>query len=720
MKILMCATRMTHGGAETHIITLAAALRRRGHTVVVCSSGGELEEALLERRIPHFTLPLDKKDPLSVISSVRRLTSVARALEIDVVHAHGRIPAYICKLASRFSPAFPPVLVTCHGIYPQNSHSYWGDRTVAVSEDVARYLGEAYSIDEKKIDIIPNGVDIPERMVQMSTSLIRMIAVSRLDSDSSRTAVELIELMREFGIDHPHLSLTVVGGGSQYEALSSLADEVNSELGRTAIAMLGRRSDVIDLLCEHDVFIGSGRAALEAMAVGLPVILCGEHGIHGVLTPDEIVSAALDNFTCRRESDDDYGHRLADAIDDMLILPLSIRKKLGRKLSDAVRRDFSSDMVAKRIEASYLKVRREVRGLVSICGYYGAGNSGDEAILSVILSSIPENVHAAVMSFSPHSAEENARRGVRYINRFNIFSVISVLKRSSLLILGGGTLLQDRTSRRSLAYYLFIAALAKRFGAKVALYSNGLEKLRSHSSEKAVGRLLARADHISLRDSASYDYAKKLGAPEKRLMLSADAAMLLEPAELMPECASEIKDEFFVISPKKLYKRLQNNKNREILYELCEAIDVISEQTGLLGVILPMSDEDIPLCREVMTLTATAIAMPRLDADDAAALISRAEFVISMRLHAALIASSVGVPAVCLSNDPKLHGFCRYADQPPTILVDGKPLRSRKIISAVAMAIKHHNDVVARVSARAVRLRRLARYDAERLKKIIY
>jgi glycosyltransferase involved in cell wall biosynthesis len=96
MNILICATRMSIGGAETHILSLARSFRAIGHKVCVASSGGEYVSALKDFGIPHVRLPLDKKDPSSVLKCTRAIYKMVRERRFDVIHAHGRIPSFVC------------------------------------------------------------------------------------------------------------------------------------------------------------------------------------------------------------------------------------------------------------------------------------------------------------------------------------------------------------------------------------------------------------------------------------------------------------------------------------------------------------------------------------------------------------------------------------------------------------------------------------------------
>ena len=91
MKILMCTDALGYGGAETHILSLCAELKKLGHTVAVASPGGELVNSLMEANIPHFSLPPIKKTPISLIKWRKKLKKIIRRCGFEVLHAHARL-----------------------------------------------------------------------------------------------------------------------------------------------------------------------------------------------------------------------------------------------------------------------------------------------------------------------------------------------------------------------------------------------------------------------------------------------------------------------------------------------------------------------------------------------------------------------------------------------------------------------------------------------------
>ena len=119
--------------------------------------------------------------------------------------------------------------------------------------------------------------------------------------------------------------------------------------------------------------------------------------------------------------------------------------------------------------------RDGVRDGVLICGAYGFGNAGDDAILQAIIGEMRRiDAHMPVTVISRRPKDTRSAYGVNACNRFHYLAIRRVLRRSQLFISGGGSLMQDVTSRMSLWYYLSTIRLAHRCGCKVQMYGCGI------------------------------------------------------------------------------------------------------------------------------------------------------------------------------------------------------------------------------------------------------
>ena len=161
MKILMTLMGLQIGGAETHVVELARELTRRGHTVIVASNGGVYESQLSAEGIRHVQIPMHRRHPGDMLRSLRLLKKLIREEQPTLVHAHARIPAFLCGILHR-QMGFP-FITSAHWVFEVTPLlrliTDWGQRTVAVSEDIKTYLMEGYGIPADQIHVTINAVD---------------------------------------------------------------------------------------------------------------------------------------------------------------------------------------------------------------------------------------------------------------------------------------------------------------------------------------------------------------------------------------------------------------------------------------------------------------------------------------------------------------------------------------------------------------------------------
>src|SRR5579862_5696826 len=116
----------------------------------------------------------------------------------------------------------------------------------------------------------------------------------------------------------------------------------------------------------------------------------------------------------------------------------------------------------------------------TVSGYYGCGNAGDEAVLAGIKEALQRQAgdEAQMIVLSQNPAETRRLHGLAAVDRMSLSMVRRVLSETDLLLSGGGSLLQDTTSIRSLLYYLWIARTAYSIGKPVMFYAQGIGPLR--------------------------------------------------------------------------------------------------------------------------------------------------------------------------------------------------------------------------------------------------
>lgn len=329
------------------------------------------------------------------------------------------------------------------------------------------------------------------------------------------------------------------------------------------------------------------------------------------------------------------------------------------------------------------------RGAV-ICGAYGMNNAGDDAVLSAIvgeLRRIDKDMPITIMARSPQKTSQ--RFGVTAIHPLRVLRWYAALGRSALFISGGGTLLQDVTSRRSLFYYLTALRAARKQGCAVMLYGCGVGPLRRERSRRDTADTLnACADVITLRDPDSAVLLRDIGVTVPRTILTADPA--LAPAASAGEREKAVG-----------FALRDWHGFRERLPAFTEGARYAWEAYKLTPVFLCLAPEDRTAVKPLLeTLRATGVPC---DLSTDARRTGRMSLVISMRLHGLIFALRTGTPAAGVSYDPKVTSFCADAGLPGLALEEADGDRLCRLIDE-AVHLDGEN-----LSAAAQRLRRRER-----------
>ncbi len=291
---------------------------------------------------------------------------------------------------------------------------------------------------------------------------------------------------------------------------------------------------------------------------------------------------------------------------------------------------------------------------IVIGGYYGYGSLGDEAVLSVLINEIKTRYpcyEITVLSASPNKMKRLL--GVRCVHRYDTAALIRELSQAELYISGGGSLLQDSTSIRSLRYYCRVMHLAKHLGAKVYAYANGIGPLKRSDIARSA---LDICDKISVRDDASHSILHDM---EIESELSADPFFLIDAAEGSEVrrflCDNGIYEKsYFTVSLRRCKGSRQINED-SLLHILLPF--VIKGKTPLF---ISMQDScDFALSAAMADITGGYVVTPP-DASILLGLQKNSEFAIGMRLHFLLAAAAVGIPVVALSYDPKVDNVLSY------------------------------------------------------------
>jgi peptidoglycan/xylan/chitin deacetylase (PgdA/CDA1 family)/glycosyltransferase involved in cell wall biosynthesis len=392
MRILHVLSANFFAGSVAYAVALAEAHRQQGHQVWLASDAATLPTAATV-----VQLPISQRKYKQRWRNIQALRKLISEHKIDVVHAHSRAASWVSYFAVRGLPV--PLVSTVHG--RQHLHAstslfdVYGDKVIAICENLAEHLRQEVKMASDKIAVVPNGVAF-NRVLSFESGVLslddvevatahdselktqnppsgRIAFIGRFNGPKGERAAALFEhvfppLLREF----PALRVALIGG--ELDHLPAI--------GKTALAALqaefGERIEVVGFtdnvpgwLEKTDLVIGAGRVAIEALGAGRAVLALGEACYAGRVTEASYAAAAASNFG------DILARQGAEMVDWQLVLreAQAFWQTPGRvpfALQQRVRSDYDLTAIAARVLAVYesARMKKAVPDFIPVLMYH--------------------------------------------------------------------------------------------------------------------------------------------------------------------------------------------------------------------------------------------------------------------------------------------------------------------------------------------------------------
>ncbi len=309
MKIVQLLPELNEGGVERGTMELSRELVKLGHESMVISAGGKLVEQIEADGGKHITFDVSSKNLFTAPLRIYKLRKLLKTLNPDILHARSRVPAWLTYLANK--KLYFPFVTTVHGFNSVSSYSAVmtkGDRVICVSSAIKSYIQKYYHTDEKKITVIPRGIDLekfnPENIDHDFMDVF--IQEYHLNNKTIVTSVGRITQLKDLETfinaiaiaknTIPNIIGLIVGGVREdkqnyFESLKALAKELKIE---EHIIFTGSQSKVAEIYALSDVAISSskkpesfGRSMAEAIAMNTPVIATNHGGVLDIIREEE-------------------------------------------------------------------------------------------------------------------------------------------------------------------------------------------------------------------------------------------------------------------------------------------------------------------------------------------------------------------------------------------------------------------------------------------------
>ncbi|MBA2175312.1 polysaccharide pyruvyl transferase CsaB [Halobacillus locisalis] len=306
---------------------------------------------------------------------------------------------------------------------------------------------------------------------------------------------------------------------------------------------------------------------------------------------------------------------------------------------------------------------------IVVSGFYGLGNTGDEAILDSIIDNLRSELddpEITVFSLSPEeTAEKHGVKSVYRGWRQQFKEKVRALKDADLLVSGGGGLLQDTYPTRiifgPLPYYLLIVFLAKLVGTKVMFFSQGIGPVNTKYGKFLMKVFANMADFVTVRDQYSLDLLRKLGVKRPAGEVTADIVFGYQPKDddTAIQSLDVTGDEKLIGVSVRPWFGSQRYKE-----EMAKLLDELIEARGVTPVFVPMEghhDETVSIeVRDMMKHgSETKLLGKDFTPNQYLQFMKHCDMVIGMRLHSLIFSSIMGTPFCAISYDKKVENLAK-------------------------------------------------------------
>jgi len=281
-----------------------------------------------------------------------------------------------------------------------------------------------------------------------------------------------------------------------------------------------------------------------------------------------------------------------------------------------------------------------------LSGYFGFKNFGDEAILAVLVNKLKNEGYGVTVISSDPKFTISQYKHIRSVYTFNLTNIIGAITKSDVLISGGGSLLQDVTSLKSLIYYLGIIFLGLIFRKKVIVFAQGIGPINNKFGQLLTRAILRHCNYVSVRDEKSLELMKSWDI---------DAELLCDPIFSTKIKTSIVKTPSVAIQLRN-FRTLNMDFIDRLAQKVCKefpdkTIEIYSFQDSIDLEICKKFQESMHMLNpEIKTVLHSGLTNEQIIDN-----ISKSEYLIAMRFHAIIIGLLSKTKTLTINYDIKVE-----------------------------------------------------------------
>lgn len=726
------------GGAKTHVLYLLKELSRHMEVKLISLRPGVFAD---DARALGIDVTVVKSG--NIFADIKKVTDIIREGGYDIVHSHGA-KANMFSLAARRKAGLPTV-TTVHSDYRLDyMHSLSRRMTIGLINTVAlrfmhNYIAVSSNFKQMLISrkftppdiyVLYNGMDFSVTTANYSRqNLITKYNLNISDEDvivgiaarlypvkSIDTIIRAARLVKERS---SKVKFLIGGDGEDRKQLQALTASL--DLADT-VFFLGWLEDPNELMSSIDISV------LTSISESFPYsILEGARFKKATISSNvggipDLIENGRNGYMFEPGDYNRFSNLILELAEDE-----NKRTTMGESLYEKALKDFSVESMAKTQWDIYCRILEkqstESEGKkpydAIISGYYGFRNIGDDALLMSIIEDLKKfkpDINLLILSKIPAITSRDFQ--INSINRINVLRIFQEMKNSKAFIYGGGNLLQDNTSTRSLFFYLSMVWLAKKLRLKVMFYANGIGPLKKSLSRILTKKIMNSVDVITLREELSFAELKQLEISKPRILLTADAALTVtdsclgHDADILQQLGIQRDKPLLGISLRK-YPGHEKFEHEKYETDIARVADHMVSTYGAFAVFIPMQHpDDITILENVAAKMQhdSYIVRDKLNVFQTYNLISQMYIILGMRLHALVFSAVAAVPIVGLVYDSKIQGFLDCINQPSA--GDVKQLEYENLEKLAGQVWQNHDDISRQLVADMPALKEKARENA--------
>lgn len=375
---------------------------------------------------------------------------------------------------------------------------------------------------------------------------------------------------------------------------------------------------------------------------------------------------------------------------------------------------------------------------IVIAGYFGFHNTGDEAILSALISTlikIRPGLKFCVVSGDP--IQTKATLGVETVYWRDLSQIIDRINESDLVLLGGGGIFNDywgvkldtilTGEHAGISFYSEFAILAKLLNKPFAIFSTGIGPVISKEGRDLTQLSFSLAGYASVRDVESKRLLQHLGCEIEKIPVTGDPGFLLDAdkqgarkmiTDLIPQNGLALvsvclRNWDIYCDQAEWQNRLAKGLDEFVLKHPCNLLFIPFHNLPEYPLTNDPSVNDI-VASKMQNKNNTFIVKEAYSPAIIAGLVAESELLVGMRLHSIIFAANAGVPVVAVAYDLKVRQMMRKLGI-EKFCFDLNYLTSLKLTSTMEEAILEKNQIQLKLGKKCSVIRQSVEKDCKHL-----